>query len=80
MLVLVVPVLQVDTQRVVPLAGYLVDVLVAQPELAAEVPEALLVLVPGPIEVNRAVLTPLDDRPAPTCRTERKRGVCREGP
>ena len=52
MLVLVVPVLQVDAQRVVPLARHLVDVLIAQPELAIEVPEALLVLVPGPVEVN----------------------------
>lgn len=49
---LVVPVLQVDAQRVVPLARHLVDVLIAQPEFTIEVPKTVPVLVPGPVEVN----------------------------
>lgn len=51
-LVLAVPVLQVNAKRVVPLACHLVDVLIAQPELTIEVPKTLLVLVPGPVEIN----------------------------
>lgn len=51
-LVLAVPVLQVNAKRVVSLACHLVDVLVAQPELTIEVPKALLVLIPGPVEIN----------------------------
>lgn len=51
MLVLVIPVLQVNAERVVPLARDVMDVVVSQPELCVQIPKAFLVLLPAAVEV-----------------------------
>lgn len=57
------PVPHVDPEAVEVLVCQLVDPLVAQPELAHQAPEAVLVVQPGPVEILRAVLPALDQGP-----------------
>lgn len=60
---LAAPVLQLDAQAVVALAGQQVERLVAQPVLAVRVAEAASVVSPAAVEAHRAVATPLEHRP-----------------
>lgn len=64
MLVLIIPVLQVNAEGVVPLAGNLVNVFVAYPEFTIQISKAFFVLIPCPIKIHSAILAPLDDSPA----------------
>ena len=60
----ILPVPDVDPERVVGVLGEGVQVLVADPELAVDVAEAEGVVVPGAGEVEGAVVAALDEGPA----------------
>lgn len=67
MLVLVIPVFQINAERVVPLVGDLVNVFIAHPEFTIQIAKPIFVFIPRSVKVDRTILTPLDDCPASTC-------------
>ena len=60
-------VLQLNSQCVVGLTCQSVDLVQPEPELAAQVTEALFVVGPVSVEVDGAVESFLEDSPAPSC-------------
>ena len=62
-----VKVLQLNSQLVVGLTCQSVDLVQPEPELAAQVTEALFVVGPVSVEVDGAVESLLEDSPAPSC-------------
>ena len=60
-------VLQLNSQFVVGLICQSVDLVQPEPELAAQVTEALFVVGPVSVEVDGAVESFLEDSPAPSC-------------
>ena len=61
-----VKVLQLNSQFVVGLTCQSVDLVQPEPELAAQVTEALFVVGPGSVEIDGAVESFLEDSPAPS--------------
>ena len=62
-----IKVFQINSQFVVGLTCQSVDLVQPEPELAAQVTEALFVVGPVSVEVDGAVESFLEDSPAPSC-------------
>lgn len=62
----VAPVLHVNAEAVVALAGQQVELLVPQPVFPLRLTEAIAVFRPAAVEIHRAVMPPLEHRPTAT--------------